>query len=262
MAAPGNASGNGATPPPAKERRRGGRGFGSPSSPSPSPSANDGGGDPRAAAAAKISAARRLARKLSEDKAAAVGAARLAAEAAMDEGEVRSLARNGHSRSNTNVLPAVPKAEDASHEVVRVAAAAQAAGDLAAGWKTLAVAFAADSTPGYLSGVGSEHCVIAHTHSCGSWVSGNSVSVLRTHAYPHVAPSNVRGPSKQPEAFLLCQVGRLRANMEAASAEAAREAAAADAAARAARKGDLAAATLVELERLKVGPMTPQCPGP
>ena len=51
-------------------------------------------------------------------------------------------------------------------------------------------------------------------------------------------------------------MGRLRASVEAASAEAAREAAAADAAARAARKGDLAAATLVELERLKVGPLT------
>lgn len=47
------------------------------------------------------------------------------------------------------------------------------------------------------------------------------------------------------------EVGRLRESVEAASAEAAREAAAADAAARAARKGDLAAATLVELERLK-----------
>ena len=47
-------------------------------------------------------------------------------------------------------------------------------------------------------------------------------------------------------------MGRLRASVEAASAEAAREAAAADAAARAARKGDLAATTLVELERLKV----------
>ena len=46
-------------------------------------------------------------------------------------------------------------------------------------------------------------------------------------------------------------MGRLRASVEAASAEAAREAAA-----RAARKGDLAAATLVELERLKVGPLT------
>lgn len=50
-------------------------------------------------------------------------------------------------------------------------------------------------------------------------------------------------------------MGRLRASVEAASAEAAREAAAADAAARAARKGDLAAATLVELERLKVAPL-------
>ena len=58
-------------------------------------------------------------------------------------------------------------------------------------------------------------------------------------------------------------MGRLRASVEAASAEAAREAAAADAAARAARKGDLAAATLVELERLKVGALAllmPQAP--
>ncbi|KAK9832645.1 hypothetical protein WJX81_006656 [Elliptochloris bilobata] len=47
------------------------------------------------------------------------------------------------------------------------------------------------------------------------------------------------------------EVGRLRASVEAASAEAAREAAAADAAARAARKGDLAAATLVENEALQ-----------
>lgn len=60
-------------------------------------------------------------------------------------------------------------------------------------------------------------------------------------------------------------MGRLRASVEAASAEAARESAAADAAARVARKGDLAAAMLVELERLKVGALalhTLQVPQP
>lgn len=46
------------------------------------------GGDARAAVAAKISAARALARRLSEEKQAAVTAARLAAERSMDEAEL------------------------------------------------------------------------------------------------------------------------------------------------------------------------------
>lgn len=68
LTARGEASSNGAASGAAKEERRGGRGFG--------PAARSGGGngvanggtDPRAAVAAKISAARRLARRLSEEK--------------------------------------------------------------------------------------------------------------------------------------------------------------------------------------------------
>ena len=54
----------------------------------PSEQRADGGRQARQAVAAKISAARALARKLSEEQQAAVTAAKLAAEQAMDEGEI------------------------------------------------------------------------------------------------------------------------------------------------------------------------------
>ncbi|KAK9804683.1 hypothetical protein WJX73_010729 [Symbiochloris irregularis] len=56
--------------------------------------------DPRAAVAAKISAARQLARKLAEEKQAAVEATRKAADASLDEGEVQEIWRSVEAASS------------------------------------------------------------------------------------------------------------------------------------------------------------------
>lgn len=68
LTARGEASSNGAASSTAKEGRRGRRGFGPAARSGGGNGVANGGSDPRAAVAAKISAARRLARKLSEEK--------------------------------------------------------------------------------------------------------------------------------------------------------------------------------------------------